>query len=70
MKTKDIIVGQQYGHRDYPYARYLGIQDKRQQPRKSMVIITAPDKTAGFTVFSPERAGSTFWDGFYPIDNP
>lgn len=81
MKPKDIIVGQQYIHLDYPGTRYLGVG--REHPNKTnvytmkalMVIDHPPEWVSGRRnligklVMLPKHTTQDFWDRFRPVND-
>lgn len=69
MTTKQIKVGQNYRHVDYPSTTYLGIGNRQTNGeflKKNLVIIsdTEDNQWVGSIVYSPKN-NQKFWEGFY-----
>ena len=60
MKTKDIIKGRRYTHKEFPEAIYLGSRNNRNEPQ--MIVVKDPHWNLEGNVVKPKD--KDFWQGF------
>jgi hypothetical protein len=72
MKSKDIIVGAKYKHRNYPNFEYLGCgitNRKNDKIKQKYLVILHTDKYWNGRIVLPIRNDDNgdikFWNGFY-----